>query len=176
MSYTKTDQENHITELQTYLRGISFINPNIPRIVPDGIYGALTSGAVSAFQKEYGLPQTGETDRATWNKIYSVYQDVLEYYGEQERLAPFPSPGHVVMFGDKGYLIWILQIMINVIADNYTNIRNIDVNGKYDEPTMHAVIQLQNVLGIYPDGQLDKGAWNKLVRLYNIYAKTADMG
>jgi len=100
MSYTKTDQENHITELQTYLRGISFINPNIPRIVPDGIYGALTSGAVSAFQKEYGLPQTGETDRATWNKIYSVYQDVLEYYGEQERLAPFPSPGHVLMFGD----------------------------------------------------------------------------
>lgn len=176
MNYTKSDTESHIKELQTYLRGISFINSNVPRIVPDGVYGALTSEAVSAFQKNYGLPQTGEADRATWNKIHSAYQDVLAYYGEQEKLAPFPSPGHVIMFGEKGYLIQLLQIMINTIADYYTNIRNVPVSGKFDEPTMCAVIQLQNILGIYPDGQLDKSAWNKIVRLYNIYAKTADMG
>ena len=174
MAYTNTDKKNHITELQTFLRGISFVNPNIPRIIPDGIYGDATRSAVMAFQKEYGLPVTGDADKATWNKIYSTYQYVLEYYGDQVKIAPFPSPGHVIMFGDKGYLIYILQVMINTIADYYANIANVDISGKYDEATMRSVIQLQNILGIYPDGELDKGAWNKLARVYNIYAKIAD--
>ena len=55
----------HIRELQQFLFGISHYNVRIPVIIPDGIYGPETAGAVKIFQQEYGLMPTGEVDRYT---------------------------------------------------------------------------------------------------------------
>ena len=55
----------HIRELQQFLFGISHYNVRIPVIIPDGIYGAETAGAIKIFQQEYGLMPTGEVDRNT---------------------------------------------------------------------------------------------------------------
>lgn len=35
----------------------------------DGVFGSATEGAVEAFQKEQGLPETGEADYDTWEKL-----------------------------------------------------------------------------------------------------------
>ena len=65
MTYTDSQRRQHIIGLQKYLHSISLFNDNILTITPDGVYGKDTAEAVRNFQREYGLPQTGNTDSAT---------------------------------------------------------------------------------------------------------------
>ena len=67
----------HIRELQQFLFGISHYNVRIPVIIPDGIYGPETAGAVKIFQQEYGLMPTGEVDRYTWDKLADVHREIF---------------------------------------------------------------------------------------------------
>ena len=39
-------------------------------VVDDGIFGPITRGAVSQFQKRYGLPVTGSVDARTWSALF----------------------------------------------------------------------------------------------------------
>jgi len=67
-----------IRTLQTMLRAISRLNQSIPPVIPDGIYGRNTVAAVTAFQREFGLPATGVTNYGTWNEIVRIYDDSLD--------------------------------------------------------------------------------------------------
>lgn len=62
-----------IYSLQTMLRAISAVRPQVLPLIPDGVYGANTYGSVLSFQQAFGLPQTGVTDYATWVRIVEVY-------------------------------------------------------------------------------------------------------
>ena len=46
-------------------------------LVPDGIYGEETRGAVSEFQRKNGLPVTGAVDLATWDTLILLYRSAL---------------------------------------------------------------------------------------------------
>jgi peptidoglycan hydrolase-like protein with peptidoglycan-binding domain len=67
-----------IRTLQTMLRAIARLNENIPLVIPDGIYGADTVAAVTAFQRQFGLPATGVTNLTTWNAVVEKYDDSLD--------------------------------------------------------------------------------------------------
>ena len=67
-----------IRSLQTMLRVISEDDPSHPTVIPDGIYGRDTVAAVTAFQREFGLPATGVTNYGTWNEIVRIYDDSLD--------------------------------------------------------------------------------------------------
>ena len=62
-----------IRTLQTMLRVIAENDDRQPSVVPDGIYGADTTRAVSAFQRRSGLPVTGIVDYPTWYRISEIY-------------------------------------------------------------------------------------------------------
>ena len=64
---------NKVRQMQEQLARISQAYPAIPRITADGIYGSKTSEAVRAFQKVFGLPQTGVVDYRTWYTISAIY-------------------------------------------------------------------------------------------------------
>lgn len=66
-----------IRSLQTILRQVARCNPDIPRVIPDGIYGTNTVDTVTAFQKKFGLPPTGVTDYLTWTKLVQVYSQSI---------------------------------------------------------------------------------------------------
>lgn len=59
--------------LQEQLNAIADVYYPIPNIAIDGIYGSKTAEAVTAFQKQFGLPQTGITNFTTWYKISGIY-------------------------------------------------------------------------------------------------------
>ncbi len=65
-----------VQQLQEQLNRIARNYPAIPTIVADGIYGTNTSNAVKAFQRIFGLPQSGITDYPTWYKISQIYVGV----------------------------------------------------------------------------------------------------
>ncbi|MBE5870077.1 MAG: peptidoglycan-binding protein [Lachnospiraceae bacterium] len=65
-----------VRQLQEQLNRISQSYPAIPKVNVDGVYGNQTAAAVSAFQKVFGLPQTGVADFATWYAVSNVYTGV----------------------------------------------------------------------------------------------------
>lgn len=63
----------NVYQIQRQLARISQSYPAIPRIVPDGLYGARTKEAVEVFQRVFGLPVTGVVDYNTWYEISNIY-------------------------------------------------------------------------------------------------------
>lgn len=161
MAYTNIQRKQHIIELQTYLHVIALMNDKIPVVIPDGVYGSETAIAVRAFQREYGLPDTGTTDGATWNKIVSVYRAYLR--GAPEPYAVFPSAKYVAAKGDTGQLVYILQAMLQTIGKRYDNAPQVDVCGVYNDPTAEAVTRFQRWSGLPVSGRVDSATWNMLV-------------
>lgn len=62
-----------VLTIQEQLSRISKVYSAIPNPAVDGIYGSGTAAAVKAFQKIFGLPQSGIVDYRTWYKISQIY-------------------------------------------------------------------------------------------------------
>lgn len=65
----KGDKNNIVKALQVLLIGYGV---SCGRWGADGSFGAATVSAVKAYQKKNGLPQTGEADTDTWNKLLGI--------------------------------------------------------------------------------------------------------
>lgn len=63
----------HVRIMQTYLRELSGIYSDIPRIAADGVFGSATESAVRAFQRRFSLAVDGIVGPATWNKLAEVW-------------------------------------------------------------------------------------------------------
>ncbi len=74
-----------VITLQYLLDVISEYYPDIPAVTQDGIYGAGTRQAVTAFQRRMGLSADGIVGPATWNALYRAYQGI----GQN---VPAPNP------------------------------------------------------------------------------------
>ena len=62
-----------VRQIQEQLDIIARVYSSIPRIATDGVFGNNTKAAVQAFQKIFGLPQTGVVDFRTWYRISQIY-------------------------------------------------------------------------------------------------------
>ena len=70
--YRPTETEA-VSNLQRYLRQLSYFDDAIPAPPIDGIFGALTRQSLIAFQEQNGLPATGTANETTWNLLYEKY-------------------------------------------------------------------------------------------------------
>ena len=162
------DEDLYIRELQTYLRKVATRHDAIPSVAIDGIFGPETTASVTAFQTTFDLSPTGRADRITWNAVYAEYMRIIEEEAPAEGVRPFPNPQHIMLPGDSGNLVFILQIMLDTIAVRYANIPPVEINGHYDEDTVQAVKTMQKTAGLEPDGTTNKDTWNRITRLYNV--------
>ncbi len=170
MAYTNQQRRQHIAELQKYLYAISLFNNKIPSVAPSGVYDNSTSIAVRAFQREYGLPETGNTNSATWNKIVSVYRSFL--HSRPAAYNVFPSSSYVAKNGDSGQVIYILQAMLNDIGEKFDNAPRLDICGNYNENTINAVKLFQRRVALPQNGNVDCGTWNMIVHCCEHLNKT----
>lgn len=155
-----------ISEIQGYLNGISYYNPKIPRIIPDGIYGRESEITVRAFQQEYGLPVNGQINKVTWNKIVEVYKNLVT--PEPERIYVFQSKNSVLRQGDKGYDVTLLQIMLNLILEHSSyNLPKINTSGFFDNATVKAVKEFQRIIMAAQTGYVNVKTWNMITRVFN---------
>lgn len=115
MGFSEMQKKEHINELQRYLHDISYYDPNIPRIIPDGIYGIETSDAVRAFQRQYGLNDSGETNPATWLMIVDVYRSFVETLALS--LDVFPREiGRIISVGEDGLPVLVIQSILLTLS------------------------------------------------------------
>jgi len=82
----------YVRKIQEYLTFIHRTYSNIPTATTTGYFGPITRSSVSAFQKQFGLPQTGSVGSDTWYAIAEKYADLK--YGVFKQ--PGQYPGYVI--------------------------------------------------------------------------------
>lgn len=163
MAFTDEQKINHIAELQRYLFSIEYLDGKQPDFTPDGIYGIQTENAVREFQKENGLPETGEANTETWDRIVEVYQEYMNCYPLP--CSPFPSKKYICGSGTEGLLVYMIQAMMLDLGKSYDNVPKINVCGHFNEQTSEAVRFFQKKCGIPCNGAVDCMTWNMLVKV-----------
>ncbi len=156
-----------VSVVQYYLNVISYYNPNLNALPIDGVFGDETLNAVESFQQEYGLPITGVVDRATWNKMVSIYDNILEnlpggYQNEFGKLYP----GKVIAYGARGEDVRDVQTFLNTISKSIPAVPSVTVDGVFGEKTRAAVESFQRLYGLPVNGYVGVVTWYNLVLQY----------
>ena len=165
-----------VRNLQYYLNYLSNFYPTIPPIQADGIFGESTRNAIIAFQKTFGLPETGEFDQETVNSIYDAYLGIIEEltvtFREGETI---PFPGVILRMGAEADAVRVLQEYLNYIADTYTEIPKVNPTGYFGTQTQDAVVAYQNLFGLTPTGLVDAPLWDAIASTYSDLYSTQNL-
>ena len=78
-----------VTLLQEYLNFVATAYPEIPTIPVTGYFGTQTQNAVIAFQRLFGIAETGTVAAATWLALTTAYSDL--YNGGRLNEGQFPG-------------------------------------------------------------------------------------
>ena len=159
-----------VRSLQTMLRVIAEADRSLPTVVPDGIYGHETIGAVSAFQRRYNIPVTGITDNNTWDKIVSKYEDAIVRIGKAEPLEIILDADEVLRIGDHSPYIFLLQSILTQLSFNSPSIIRPNHNGMLDLSTSAALSEFQRLSDLPQTGELDRITWKHLAKQFALSA------
>ena len=160
---------NAITNLQIYLRQLSYTDPNLLPVPIDGIYELETQNAVIAFQAKHNLETTGIVNKATWDAIYAEYLKSIIKYSPPLAVNFFPRTpiDQSLHIGDVGFIVSVLQYMLRELSRDYGDTLNIEISGIYDESTESAVKEFQKSNSLYTNGRVDQETWNRITEHYN---------
>ena len=167
------DRGEPVLRIQAMLNRISRDYPAIPKVQPvDGIFGESTEQAVTKFQQVFSLTPDGIVGSATWYKLVFLYVGVLE-------LAELVSEGQtfyanaiplefseVLAPGDVGEGVRVVQYLLSVVSEFYSNVPQVSIDGVYGPDTRQAVIAVQQMAGLPQDGVVGEQTWQALYRLY----------
>ena len=155
-----------VTSLQTMLRVLAQVEPGIPVVIPDGIYGHETQAAVTAFQKRHGLHPTGIADYDTWQAIGKAYRTARVEVDPAEPLEIVMNRGEVIQAGSDNLHVGLIQAMLHAIHEVYGNIPDCPLSGICCPKTVEAVKAVQHCCGAVESGIIDKQLWRMLAGLY----------
>lgn len=155
-----------IYSIQEYLRVIAMTTEKFPPLIPDGIYGTQTEATVRVFQREYDLPETGEVDNDTWDRIIEVYTEVEAYRIEPPATQLFPESRHVIREGDRAGFLFPIHAVIRGITKHFDNIPDFDVSETHEGGVVDATRELLKRMDLPCDNGIDVRCWNRLSRLY----------
>ena len=159
------NEEQAISNLQRYLRQLSYFNEDISPVVINGVWNDETRNALIAFQRSNGLSPTGVADEQTWNLLFSQYRNSLEENSPPSSVPFFPREpqGQSIGLGDEGFIVSVIQYMLDKLSVIYDNLENVEITGVFDENTQAAVSEFQK-RNLFPqNGRVDKRTWDRLV-------------
>lgn len=159
-----------VRSLQTMLRVLAEDDRQLPTLVPDGIYGPTTVTAVTAFQRREGLPVTGITDQATWDRIVAAYEPARIRMDKAQPIEIVMDAGQIYRLGDTGPYIYLLQSILTQLSQDNTTITAPDHNGILDESTVRALEAFQALADLPVTGELDKITWKHLALQFALNA------
>ena len=173
------DRGEAVLRIQTMLNRISRDYPAITKVQPvDGIFGEGTEQAVIKFQQIFSLTPDGIVGSATWYKLVFLYVGVLdlaELVSEGQTFYANAIPlefSDVVAPGDTGEEVRVIQYLLSVVSEFYSNVPPVAVDGVYGPATRQAVIAVQQMAGLPQDGVVGEQTWQVLYRLYAGIADT----
>ena len=168
-NYERPTYRQAVRDIQTFLYTISQIDPLVPRVNPDGIYGPETAEAVRVFQETYLGFGDGRVDFATWQALVAHYRTAQTALREPERIAPFTVflKGGRLILGDRSDIIMIVRIMLANIGLDHATSEGIPITDLFDDAMEEAILSFQYTNGLEPDGIIDRNTWDRLAIAYN---------
>lgn len=163
------EQEFNIRQIQRALRILHKNGEDIPIVYEDGVFGPETERGVVSFQEQNGLLPTGIVDYETWVKLMEKANEYIRKNAEPLPIFPYVSDEESsVLPTEEGKAIWFLQAMLIAIAEKYSGIDGVVLNGKNDEATQNAIKYIHKCEEDENcDGALTRRTWNSVARLFN---------
>jgi peptidoglycan hydrolase-like protein with peptidoglycan-binding domain len=156
----------NVVLLQYMLNYISEFYPNIPFVIQDGVFKTGTENGVKAFQRQYGLSETGVVDAALWQRLYDVYDSIIN----SANTPPIPGgavyPGTPLRVGSVSDSVATMQRYLTEIGYRYPGIGSLKADGVFGQGTRASVMAFQSMFGLSADGVIGKNTWNKIVEIY----------
>lgn len=134
-----------VKTLQDKLNALGYNSGNV-----DGIFGAKTYAAVTAFQKANSLGVDGIVGKLTWGKLYGVSPAMPV---ETTTVVGRPT----VSYGSRGDAVRKLQELLNALGYDCGS-----VDGIFGSKTKAAVLAFQKANGLAADGIVGPLTWAKL--------------
>ncbi len=158
--------------VQYFLSYIAIYNNAVPAVSVDGIYGTATRDAVSAFQREYGLPVTGVVNEETYSALYDAYRGIILSLPDSQFVGMVrPFPGFDLTVGQSNEFVRLLQGYLNVISGTYPEIPSVEIDGVFGPATENAVRAFQRTFGLPETGVVGINTWEAIGDLYDDLAK-----
>ena len=169
------DNPSAIREVQKFLYEISDkVDNRVGRVAIDGIYGKETKDAVTSFQDIYKLKKTGEVDRATFDKMFSVYKDSLSKREFKDFIIT--QKGFPFKQGDQNDDVLVINLILNELKRTFPNITSVEKSSYYSYETANAVRDLQKIIRFLESGEVDENFYRRMQeelnasdRLYEVY-------
>ena len=99
------------------------------------------------------------------------------YINSAEEISGVPSswPGYNLTIGSTGQKVTQLQEQLNTIADVYSSIPGINVDGIFGEATQNSVRAFQSLFGLPATGIVDYPTWYKVQEIYVGVTRIAEL-
>lgn len=165
-------EQQAVTELQRYLRQLSYEDERITPPPVDGIFDSVTRQSLSEFQAAAGLPVSGGADRETWDALYRRFLDSIAANSAPLPIAIFPRRplGYEIKRGDRSFYVTALQFMLRELSRDYGELLNVTPDGSFGEATAAAVSHFQYVNALPVTGTAGLATWNSIAAAYNLRA------
>lgn len=159
------DRGRDVARLQFYLAYIGLFYPGIASPALDGIFGEGTENALFAFQRLFGLAETGETSPEDWQKLYEVYNSILETV--TPALGTQGFPGTPLRRGTQSEDVRLMQEYLTRISLDHPEIPSVRADGVFGAETEAAVRAFQERFFLPVTGVIDIRTWEQIVAEYN---------
>ena len=159
-------QSNEVSNLQYYLAVIGAYYDAVIPVEITGYFGEKTERSVKSFQKVFGLPQTGEVDRATRIDLYRAYQGIVDSVPPTYTAVAL-YPGVILREGVTDNNVRIIQEYLSFINRTYNNIPAVNATGYFGPLTKQSVMAFQRQFGIPPTGVVAGVTWDKIAEVYS---------
>lgn len=113
---------------------------------------------------------------------YTAIQILRNYYGNSIYInetneisgVPVSWPGYELTIGSSGASVRTIQEQLNAIADVYSNLPRVAVDGIYGENTAAAVRAFQKQFGLPVTGTVGFSTWYKISGIYVAVTRIAE--
>nr|WP_097014801.1 peptidoglycan-binding domain-containing protein [Anaerocolumna aminovalerica] len=114
---------------------------------------------------------------------YEAIQILRNYYGDTifintaPEVAGVPSswPGSNLTIGSTGQPVRTIQEQLNAVANVYSIIPKVAVDGNFGESTAEAVRAFQRTFGLPANGIVDLPTWYRISELYVAVTRIAEL-
>ncbi len=162
------DRGENVVLLQFLLNYISTFFDVVPTVIQTGFFGSGTENSVKEFQRNFGLNPTGIVDSETWNRMYEVYNSIVESVEVPDPIIDYPEYGGTLLrVGSRGEDVLIMQQYLSDISKVYPEIPDLVADGIFGVGTRASVVAFQNQFGLVADGIVGEQTWNKIMEIHS---------
>ena len=100
-------------------------------------------------------------------RLYVGILDLAELVSQAQTFyrVEFGYP-NLIREGDTGEKVRVLQYMLGIVSEFYSNVPPVKVDGIFGPATLQAVKAVQRMAGLNEDGLVGEATWGALYRLY----------